>query len=256
MKKGSHSFLEILLSVLGAAVLLYGLAVFSIIGGGHWFNYAFIILGLAIMAIGLFIDWILGINKALLFSMLALALLVLANFAIFEIKLCRMTNNQYDTAINDHPEWIIVLGAKANGPEQPSLEFSVRLQKAAELSTRGSVLILTGGQGRNEPVSEAECALNYISKIDGLETKEIILENKSMSTSENLVNAKKIIEDKGGSTDDPVLIISSAFHLYRASKLALDAGYSNTCYAGARGLIVLEPYYCVREYAAYVRELI
>jgi len=251
-----HTALKIILIVLGVISLLYGLVVYVYIGGGHWFNYAFIILGLGLIIVGVLINWILSWNKIVLYILLAIIVLVAINFTVFEVRLISTANNQYDPAALEHPKWIIVLGAKANGADQPSLEYSVRLKKAAQLSTSESILILTGGKGIDEPVSEAECAYNYLNKLNILTAKDVLLEDKSMSTSENLENAMAIIKTNGGSPDDLVLIISSDFHLYRASQLALEAGLANTCYAGGRGLPILEPYFCTREYAAYVREML
>ena len=78
----------------------------------------------------------------------------------------------------------------------------------------------------------------------GIDESRIIVEDKSISTRENLALAKPLIEAAGGElSKDRVLIVSSYFHLYRASLYAASEGYDNTEYLGSAGLVLLKPHY-------------
>ena len=283
---------KIIIMALGIISLLYGAAVFMSIGTGHWFNYAFMVLGIALITLGSFLpkiaDWIrsgekdgksVNARKVSVLVILGLLCLCLINFGIFEAKVLKFAHSEPDK----DPCWIIVLGAKVKPGNVPSLEYAVRLQTAAEFfnsraaedqgssksedqasdaSEKNDIrLILTGGKGADEPASEASVGYSYIKNLLRTETANaaipedrIYLEEKSTSTTENLKFAREIIEANGGSVNDSVVIISSSFHLYRASVLAREQGYTSTSFLGSTGLKILIPYYYVREYAAYVRE--
>lgn len=258
-KRIINTALKILLAALGAASLSYGFILLAIIGTGSWFNFVFVGMGLALIVIGVLLDKIVRafsgghrIITTICFSVIAL---LLVNFILFEGTIISFANQVPDFS-KGAPKYIIVLGAKVDKNLMPSLEFSQRLITAEEFCSDESILILTGGKGTDEPISEAEGAYSYLTKRNRISAKEILLETKSTSTSENLKYALDIIRENGGDSDDSVLIISSAFHLFRASRLALFAGYSNTCYAGSTGLKILQPYYYFREYAAYFREIV
>lgn len=283
---------KITIIALGIISLLYGAAVFLCIGAGHWFNYAFMVLGIVLIVLGFLLpkisDWVsagkkdsenVNGRKLFVLGILGLLCLCLINFSIFEAKVIKFANSKPA----DDPCWLIVLGAKVKPGNIPSLEYAVRLETAAEfLNSRaaedqvssksedrasdaseknGIRLILTGGKGADEPASESSIGNLYIKNLLRIGTAgaaisegRIYLEEKSTSTTENLKFAREIIEANGGSVNDSVIIISSSFHLYRASVLAKEQGYTNTSFLGSTGLKILIPYYYVREYAAYVRE--
>ena len=59
---------------------------------------------------------------------------------------------------------------------------------------------------------------------NGIESGRILLEDKSQTTFENFVNAKKIIEEQKDKTEPKIAFISSDFHLMRASVIASLVG--------------------------------
>lgn len=113
--------------------------------------------------------------------------------------------------------YAIVLGAKVNGNGEPSLSLQYRLETAVTyLEQYPQVkVIVSGGQGKEEPVSEAERMHTYLLEA-GIAVDRIIQENESTSTFENLSFSKKLLPK--GETN--VTIISSDFHLTRAQYLA------------------------------------
>ena len=113
--------------------------------------------------------------------------------------------------------YAVVLGAKVKGNGEPSLSLQYRLETAiAYLEQYPHVtVIVSGGQGKEEPVSEAERMYTYLLEA-GIAEERIIQEDASTSTFENLSLSKALLPE--GET--AVTIISSDFHLTRAQYLA------------------------------------
>ncbi|MBQ9890743.1 MAG: YdcF family protein [Firmicutes bacterium] len=252
-----------LFAALAFVFLIYGIAVVFILGTGHWFNFIWII-GAVVLLILSFLfsnhSKLPGIIKAIL----GLAILAcVVNFGMFTFKAASAASAKPD----QDAKWIVVLGAKVNGTS-PSVEFQARLEKtvsfvsSADLSKMASSksepvqlakIITTGGKGTDEGAAEGDVAARVLTSL-GISQDRIIVENTSTSTQENLRFAKELIIANGGTVYDPVLVVSSGFHLYRAERLAWAEGYENISGLGSTGLAVLIPHYYVREYAAYIKE--
>lgn len=113
--------------------------------------------------------------------------------------------------------YAIVLGAKVNKNGEPSLSLQYRLETAVEYLKKHPYVkvIVSGGQGKEEPMSEAERMYTYLLEA-GIEKERIIQEDASTSTYENLSFSKELLPE--GEKD--LTIISSDFHLTRAQYLA------------------------------------
>jgi uncharacterized SAM-binding protein YcdF (DUF218 family) len=116
---------------------------------------------------------------------------------------------------------IIVLGSAVwpGGRASPSL--NARTQHAIALYQAGYApyLIFCGGIGGNPP-SEAE-VMRRLAISAGVPADALILEDQSHSTEENLANAKKVMDARGGHS---AIVVSDPFHLYRAEIIARDLG--------------------------------
>lgn len=112
---------------------------------------------------------------------------------------------------------IIALGypAKKDGSMSPILRE--RIIKAAELYHEGiaGVIICTGAAVANNYV-EADVMAQALIEL-GVSDSSIIREKQAKSTYENLVNSKKIMQDRGLKT---AVIVSSPWHLRKASSYA------------------------------------
>ena len=120
---------------------------------------------------------------------------------------------------------IVVLGAKAHGLE-PGRVLRARLeqaQKAYEQGLGGKILVC-GGKGTDETVSEAEAMAAYL-KAQGVPDEDILLEKDSRNTRENLRFAKRIMEANGYQT---CVVVTSDYHMARARLLAAQEGLSAT----------------------------
>lgn len=115
----------------------------------------------------------------------------------------------------------IVLGAGTfNGEVSPV--YQARIDHGVWLYENGYVekLILTGGYGAGSSVSDAAAAGQYAVSV-GMPEADILLEERSAITQENLAYAKAIMEDGGYAT---ALVVSDPLHMKRAMLLAKDAG--------------------------------
>ena len=101
--------------------------------------------------------------------------------------------------------------------------FKYRLDEAYEylLDNPETICIVSGGQGRNESVTEGEGGKEYlISK--GVEEGRIIAETRAMDTTENIANSFDIIGTTGGESDKQksIGIVTNNFHVFRGIHLA------------------------------------
>ncbi|MBR6242047.1 MAG: YdcF family protein [Ruminococcus sp.] len=117
---------------------------------------------------------------------------------------------------------LVVLGCKVkNG--RPSNMLQRRLDAAYEyLSQNGDTcVIVSGGQGSDELISEALCMKEYLTG-RGISPDRIFMEDKSVNTRENLRFSQEIIKREGLPED--ITIVTDGFHQLRSHMLADDLG--------------------------------
>ena len=116
---------------------------------------------------------------------------------------------------------IIVLGAQVKPDGVPSLQLQWRLDAAAQAwKDRSCLIVVCGAQGSNEPAPEAHVMRDELVK-QGVPAESILMDDKSFNTRQNIANAVKLLE---GRDVDPVLVVTSDYHLPRAMAIAEDAG--------------------------------
>jgi uncharacterized SAM-binding protein YcdF (DUF218 family) len=120
---------------------------------------------------------------------------------------------------------LIVLGSGVWGTE-PSPQLKLRLNTAAKVIQKNPTMtvIVSGGQGPDEDVSEAKAMRDYLVQLD-VPSESILLENRSTSTVENLIFSKAILDTRNMDTS-AVGIVTTDFHMYRAKMLARRYGMS------------------------------
>ncbi|AVQ31006.1 YdcF family protein [Fusobacterium varium] len=146
---------------------------------------------------------------------------------------------------------LIVLGAGLKG-DVPSEVLKYRLDKAVEYykENPNTIFIVSGGQGKDELISEAEAMEIYLSKRD-IPIKNIIKEDKSTSTYENLKFSDEIIKQKGITGD--IAVMSNSFHMYRVKIISEKLNFPlKTVYAETPAIVF--PNYMLREYFALLNE--
>lgn len=115
----------------------------------------------------------------------------------------------------------IVLGA-ATSDGEVSPVYRERLNHGISLYQQGLVdkIIVTGGQAEGNEQSDAYRAKQYVMS-QGIPEEDILTEDKSTITQENLENAKVLMDEAGYQT---AVIVSDPLHMKRAMLLAGDAG--------------------------------
>lgn len=218
---------------LGILLIIYWLGISLFIGFGQMFSYIWLAGGIFLIIFG-------RMKKSAVKKILAgLMIVSLCACAVLEIPIIRGAVSEPDS----NADYVIVLGAKVNGT-RPSRVLRQRLDTAIEYAEQnsGSEIIVTGGKGTDEDISEAEAMKNYLVK-KGISGDRIITENKAADTGENLEFSKDII----GDTDKSIVIVTSDFHMYRAVKIAEQTGFTRISGLPARTDAGLVPNYYVRE---------
>ncbi len=148
-------------------------------------------------------------------------------------------------------DYIIVLGAQVR-ESGPSAALKYRLDEAVEYleDNPKTICIVSGGQGANEPYSEAEGMAQYL-KEQGIDASRILLEDKSLNTEQNMEYSRALIKD-GAS----VGIITNDFHLFRAKQIARKYGLDNICGIAAKSTPVYLPNNMLREFLAEIKFLL
>ena len=86
----------------------------------------------------------------------------------------------------------------------------------------GPLLVMSGGQGADEPVSEARAMADY-AIARGVPPERILLEDRSTTTRTNISYTRDLLAERG-MTDPQVLLVTSSFHAVRTAILASDMG--------------------------------
>jgi len=117
-------------------------------------------------------------------------------------------------------EYMVVLGAKVNR-DGPSVSLWDRICGAYEYMEEHPdvIAVVSGGQGTDEPITEAECMYRELVML-GIDPKRIWIEDEAASTWENMQFTLNLIEEKTGVRPAKLGVLSSEYHLFRASLFA------------------------------------
>ena len=121
----------------------------------------------------------------------------------------------------ENADILLILGCRVRG-DKAEETLSMRIEKATEylLKNKNSLAIACGGIVHDDQTkSEAEVIKDTLVA-NGVESERIILEDKSLTTMQNFLNAKKIIQKQKDIKALSVAVLSSEFHLLRALLLA------------------------------------
>ncbi len=154
-----------------------------------------------------------------------------------------MLHTMYDKPKEENV--VLVLGCQVRN-SGPSLMLKRRLDAAyAYLTEHPDVpVIVCGGQGPDEAISEAQCMFEYLTD-KGIAPERIRQENTSTSTYENLHHAREILQNEA--LGNRVTIVTDGFHQLRTSMIAKDLQLE-TDHISAYTSWYLVPTYWVREW--------
>jgi uncharacterized SAM-binding protein YcdF (DUF218 family) len=141
---------------------------------------------------------------------------------------------------------VIVLGAGIKGDEVSSA-LRKRLDTAAVYfaDNPGALIVVSGGYGSGERVSEAYAMKKYLVEEKGIPEEKIIEEDRSTSTRENFAFSKELLDGIFGG-GYRVVYVTNDFHIFRSGITARRAGLD------AQGLAAPTPKYIIPN--SYMRE--
>lgn len=239
-----------LLHLCGILSITYFLLLIISIGIRNIFNLFWLCLGLGFIILGR-ICKLEKIGKLVVNKWIKIGFKIVVTLAIITFVAVEglIVSKQFEVP-PENADYVIILGAKVNNTT-PSVSLKYRIEEGVEylLANKNTKVIVSGGKGSDEGISEAQCMKDELVKA-GIDEDRIIMEDNSFSTKENLTNSKAFIEEK-----DAVVIISNGFHIYRALHLAKELGYTHVYGDGASSTTWLIPANYVREFVAVIKDV-
>lgn len=241
----------LILILLGIIFLAYFICIAFFVGHGTNFYFIWLFLGVGAILFALF--WKKGFFEEYvplwLRRMFVVAVCV-GGLLFVIVEGCIISGFSYEGKAE--LDYLVVLGAqmKATGPSK-ALQY--RLDKAVVYLEENSEtkVIVSGGQGSDEHVSEAQGMYDYLIE-QGIAHNRIIMEDRSRNTFENLTFSANFLDKE----NDSVGVVSNNFHVFRAVKIAEKAGYENVCGIAARGEPFLQYNNMMREFFGVMKDFL
>lgn len=196
----------------------------------YYLVYAYQFTGLLLcgLAVVTMIFGVLNLVKRVIFRTIFLALLIVASIlaVITGVDIHKSSKGSPDPKA----DYAIVLGAGVNGTE-PSASLRERIHAAKTYAEAypDAILILSGSQGPNEGISEAQCMYNKLKEA-GISPSRLYIEDQAEDTEQNIQYSLNLIEKEFGSAPESVCIISSEYHLLRAGMYGETLGITPLLY--------------------------
>lgn len=197
-------------------ILLYSLPLIRAkINIGNIFG---IMTGILLLLFGIFFDNIKTLCETKSYRVLffAFGILAIIFYMAFFITLLKIIICEKYT--KPKGKTVTVLGCRVKGTV-PTRALMSRCKAAFDYLTenKNSVAVLSGGQGADEDISEAECMYRILTE-KGINKTRLYIENASTSTEENLKFSSDIIDKNNLSKE--IVICTSEYHIYRALMIA------------------------------------
>ncbi len=240
----------IVFAVLGILCLLYCLSIMLFMGYGTLFFLMWVALAVGCGAgavLSAHREWLQYLPKWLKRSCLG----VIGVGALLFIVVEGLILGQFTAKAQSGADYVIVLGAqwKESGP---SYVLQKRLDKTLEYLKENpdTLVIVSGGQGSNEPISEAQGMRDYLEKA-GIAPERIFMEDKSTNTKENLVYSAKLLDESA----DRVVVVTNNFHVFRACSIASKQGYLLVEGLAAESYPGMLPNNLLREFMGVIKDI-
>ena len=123
------------------------------------------------------------------------------------------------------------------------LDLALKLYRK---SAERALLVVSGGKGSDETVSEAAAMRGYLLE-KGVPKEHILAEDQSHSTSENLRFTDQLLLERGGG--GRIALVTSNYHTYRCVWIAHELSFRCTGF-GAKVAAYYWPSAVIREFAA------
>ncbi|MBQ3426055.1 MAG: YdcF family protein [Clostridia bacterium] len=238
-----------LFAFLGAVLIVYGI-VLSLMSNFNVGIVMILALGAVLFIYGLFYKRLDQHGAMRVIEKIVIAALcveaVLVGFIAYQ--------GVHDT-VSYNEDAVIVLGAGVHG-DRVSLPLKQRLDKALEYHEKNpeAVIVVTGGRGFQETVTEAEAMEKYLLE-KGVKPESVLKEENATSTNENMKFSKVILDNRFGD-EYSVAVITNNFHIYRSVRIAKNEGFKDVkhLHAGLQWYNLMPCY--LRESLAVIKLLI
>ena len=241
----------VVLFLVGIAFLIYFLCVAFFVGHGTNFYFIWLILAVVVMTFAILLKRGFFISHFPLWIRRTFVILLCMGVMIFGIVEGFIISG-FSMKGQPGADYVIVLGAqmKADGPSK-ALQY--RLDEAIRYLNENpsSKVIVSGGQGSDEHISEAQGMYEYLVE-KGIEKDRIIKEDKSVNTTQNLAFSAEYLDRER----DSVAVVTNNFHVFRAVKIAEKAGYQNVCGIAAKGEPFLQFNNMMREFFGVMKDFL
>ncbi len=244
-------FLRLFFDILGGLCILYCLGIALFVNFVTRFFLVWGAVGILFLGAG----WLAGHPRILkaLPRWLKMTLGCLLGVGLFLLVLVEglILNHFWDKA-PDGADYVVILGAQIR-EDGPSDVLRRRLDAAlAYLGENPETkVIVSGGQGSNEPMTEAEGMRDYLLS-HGVEADRILLEDASRSTRENLENSGALMDP----SRDGIVLVTNNFHVFRALSIARRTGYEEVYGLAADSYPLMLPNNMLREFLGVVKDFL
>lgn len=252
----NHKCIGYLLVIFGIINILYFIICFVAFNRFVNFSQFFIVLGVTCIGLGAYEIRFHEDNSNKLIGKFLKALkfficIIFVSFVFIEGCIFVSANENH----NKKPDYIMVLGGGISGRNMLLVQLQ-RTQEALKYirENPGIKVIVSGGQGSGEDISEAESMRIYLVQ-HGVKNEDIIKEEKSENTVENMKYTKKILDKIDGRKNIQLAIVTSDFHIFRAKFLAKRYGFQVEGIPAPVNYLLL-PNYCAREYFGVIKSFI
>ncbi|MCH5212036.1 MAG: YdcF family protein [Oscillospiraceae bacterium] len=247
MKK---TILRIIIMCLGAALIINGIFL-MLFANANIGTYLTILAGLILFVPMLFLKKTAALMKYPLFKICTAIVCFFALLIFVSSSLLFIYGNTTNATYTE--DYLIVLGCGIRG-ERPTAPLKSRLDTAIKYINRNPncTIIVSGGQGHDEAISEAEAMRRYLVE-RGIDDSRIIKEDKSTSTTENFKFSDKLTDD--GLSSHSAAFITNDFHVYRANSLAKLQGFNLHRIGAPTAWYTIAPVY-LREQLALIQMIL
>ena len=249
MKKGKGNMLINLFMIIGILCLLY-FAMFAIFADlTNVFTYFWLVIGIGCIVVARLLKYVADKQIIVPAGMKKICSAVILLIAIGFVAIECVIIGYGHSVPEKGADYVLVLGAQVKG-QNLTYALQTRLDVAYEYAVDNpdTVVIVSGGQGPGEDVTEAYAMAEYLKK-KGLDEKRMLLEEKSTSTYENIEFSKQLMD----STEDSVVLVTNYFHVFRGVGVARKQGLSNVEGLGAPTKWYTAPNQYIREVFAVIK---
>ena len=245
------SVASVIFIALGILCLLYCISIGLFMGYGTSFFLIWGVGGACLAALG----WLIGQEKrmnALPGWLKAGAVIIASVCLLIFVAVEGLILSQFGAQAPDGADYCIILGAqmKTHGPSDV---LRRRLDAAIEYLEENpyTTVIVSGGQGTNEPMTEAQGMYEYLVE-KGIDEERILLEEESGNTWGNLYYSSAFLNP----AEDSVVLVTNNFHVFRATGIARKMGYKNVSGLAADSYPLMAPNNLLREFFGVIKDFL